>query len=139
MKLRLTKAFGFEMAHALTGYDGKCCNIHGHSYKLFVTIEGEPQDNPDSPKNGMIMDFGDLKRIVNETIVEPFDHALVLPETTPYNTQLKTKLILTEWQPTTENLLAHFARLLTPKMPEGTRLYSIRLHETDTSYAELFL
>ena len=43
MKLRLTKAFGFEMAHALTGYDGKCCNIHGHSYKLFVTIEGEPR------------------------------------------------------------------------------------------------
>lgn len=139
MNMRLTKCFSFDMAHALTGYDGKCRNIHGHTYRLEVTIEGAPQTDPASPKKGMVMDFSELKRMVNDTIIERFDHALVLPEDTPYSTQLDTKLILTPWQPTTENLLIHFAALLTPMIPEGTRLYSLRLHETDTSFAELIL
>ena len=63
--IRLTKEFSFEMAHALAGYDGPCREIHGHSYKLFVTVRGIPEQNPNSPKFGMVMDFGDLKRIVN--------------------------------------------------------------------------
>ena len=77
-KVRITKIFRFEMAHALMGYDGLCSNIHGHSYELRVTVTGEPATATDSPKCGMLMDFSDLKRIVNACIVERFDHALVL-------------------------------------------------------------
>ncbi len=76
-KIRLTKEFSFETAHALGEYDGLCRNIHGHSYRLFVTVAGTPSDRDDDPKKGMVMDFGDLKRIVRRLIVEPFDHALV--------------------------------------------------------------
>lgn len=139
MKLRLTKEFEFEMAHALTGYDGKCRNIHGHSYKLFVTVEGEPNTDSSSPKKGMVLDFSDIKRIVNQTIIEKFDHALVLPKDTPYATNIDTNLILTDWQPTTENLLIHFASLIQQQIPEGVYLYSLKLHETESSCAELIL
>ena len=139
MILRLTKQFTFDMAHALTGYDGKCQNIHGHTYHLFVTIEGTPIDDPTSPKNGMVTDFGDLKRIVNQVIVDQFDHALVLSKNSPYNLNIPTKTIITDFQPTTENLLLHFSQLLQPHLPKGAKLYSMRLHETETSYAELFL
>ena len=64
MKVQLTKQFDFEMAHALMNYDGHCKNIHGHSYKLYITVEGEPNPDEKSSKCGMVMDFGDLKKIV---------------------------------------------------------------------------
>ena len=76
--IRLTKEFSFEAAHALDGYDGPCREIHGHSYRLFVTVKGTPAENAADPKCGMVLDFGVLKRIVGEEIVSRFDHALVL-------------------------------------------------------------
>ena len=76
-KIRVTKEFNFEIAHALWNYDGPCANIHGHSYKMFVTVIGEPIENGNDPKNGMVIDFGDLKTIVNEQVVHPMDHAIV--------------------------------------------------------------
>ena len=76
--IRLTKEFSFEAAHALEGYDGACREIHGHSYRLFVTVKGRPSECADDPKCGMVTDFGVLKRIVNEQIVSRMDHAFVL-------------------------------------------------------------
>jgi len=73
---RITKEFKFECAHALTGYDGKCSHIHGHSYKLRVTVKGKPIDDPKSPKFGMVLDFNDLEKIIKENIIDKFDHAL---------------------------------------------------------------
>lgn len=78
--IRITKKFDFEAGHALFGYDGKCKNLHGHSYKLYVTVIGEPINNPHNVKNGMVIDFGDLKRIVQEQIIDAFDHAMVFNE-----------------------------------------------------------
>ena len=68
--IRITKEFKFEMAHALMGYDGLCRNIHGHSYGLNVTVAGYPIDEEGHPKLGMVMDFGDLKKIVRKAIVD---------------------------------------------------------------------
>ena len=139
MQLRLTKEFVFQMAHALDGYDGKCRNIHGHNYRLFVTVEGEPINNPGDAKKGMVIDFSDIKKIVEQNIIEPFDHAFVVPKESPFATVSGTKLTITDFQPTCENLLLHFASLLDGKMPDGVKLYSLRLHETDSSFAELIL
>ncbi len=136
MKLLLTKKFTFEMAHALDGYNGKCANLHGHSYHLEVTIESNSLD-----ADGMAMDFGSIKKTVQNTIVDRFDHALVLKEDSTlgtFNAPLPN-MIKVPFNPTTENLLIHFAELLMPMMPEGVRLYSLRLAETDTSIAELVL
>lgn len=141
MKIRLTKEFGFEMSHALNNYDGLCSNIHGHSYKLFVTIKGEPIGDRNSPKYGMVMDFGDLKRIVQNKIIDVYDHALVLNKDSrflDYANKMNTKLVVSEYQPTCENLLSDFAETIAVELPEGVELHRLRLHETATSYAEWY-
>ncbi|MBK7213898.1 MAG: 6-carboxytetrahydropterin synthase [Bacteroidales bacterium] len=141
--IRLTKEFKFEMAHALKGYDGPCRHIHGHSYELWVTVIGTPLQNDSSPKNGMLVDFGDLKKIVRNTIVDSFDHALVLnresaDEFLPLKSEVFGKTILVDYQPTSENLLIDFASRLQPLMPANVKLHNLRLRETVTSYAEWF-
>lgn len=141
MKIRITKRFTFEMAHALHGYDGPCRDIHGHSYTLEVTVSGEPIIDRTSPKLGMVIDFGDLKRMVNERIVDVYDHALVLKR--GYESMLlsdegmkRTKLIVTDFQPTSEHLVSHFANLLMEALPTGVVLEKMKMHETATSFVE---
>ena len=143
-KIRLTKEFSFESAHALDGYDGLCREIHGHSYRLFVTIKGEPISEEGNPKMGRVMDFGDLKRIVNREVVDRLDHSFVLRDSAQ-NTELLNalgdkfnKVVLVDYQPTCENMLADFAERLQRALPEGVELYSLRLHETATSFAEWY-
>ncbi len=142
--IRLTKEFSFEAAHALNGYDGPCREIHGHSYRLFVTVKGRPSETENDPKYGMVMDFGVLKQIVNQEIVSRLDHALVL-RATPGNAALRkilaqqfSNIVEVDYQPTCENMLADFARRIAARLPEGVALHSLRLHETATSYAEWF-
>jgi 6-pyruvoyltetrahydropterin/6-carboxytetrahydropterin synthase len=139
--VRVTKEFTFEMAHALLGYDGSCKYVHGHSYGLSVTVIGTPTEDRDNPKLGMVIDFGDLKRIVRETVVDVFDHALVLNAETPregFNAtrELFDKLIFVDYQPTSENMVADFAGRISGKLPAGMKLHTVRLRETATSYAE---
>jgi 6-pyruvoyltetrahydropterin/6-carboxytetrahydropterin synthase len=141
--IRVTKEFTFEMAHALLGYDGSCKYVHGHSYGLAVTVIGEPVKDDKNPKLGMVMDFGDLKKIVKETVVDKFDHALVLNSRTPVESfkqqaELFNKVIFVDYQPTSENLVADFADQLKNRLPDQIRLFSIKLRETATSYAEWF-
>lgn len=137
MLLRISKIFEFQMAHSLSGYDGKCSNIHGHNYRFVVTLQGQPIDNLNNAKNGMVIDFGDVKHIVQQKIIDIFDHALVVPQHSPFASIEGTKKVVTDFQPTSENLLIHFASLLEGCFPERIELYSLRLYETDTSYAEL--
>jgi len=141
--IRITKEFKFEMAHALMGYDGPCKHIHGHSYELWVTVIGEPNSNANSPKNGMVMDFGLLKNIVRRYIIEPLDHALVLNNETPHDAfanvhELFDKMILVNYQPTSENMLIDFAQRIGSQLPEGVKLHSLKLRETVTSVAEWY-
>lgn len=143
-KIRITKQFGFETGHALYGYDGKCKNVHGHSYKLWVTVIGEPISDFNHVKNGMVIDFTDLKKIVKEEIVNPFDHATVFNKNTPHielANELKTRghhVILVDYQPTSENMVVDFAGLIIKRLPENIKLFSLKLQETDSSYAEWF-
>ena len=110
--IRLTKEFSFEAAHALDGYDGPCREIHGHSYRLFVTVKGTPAEDASNPKCGMVLDFGVLKRI--------------------------ERIVCVDYQPTCENMLGDFAARIAARLPEGVALHSLRLHETATSFAEWF-
>lgn len=142
-KIRLTKEFKFEMAHALAGYDGPCRNIHGHSYEFFVTVIGEPITDVNHPHCGMVMDFRELKTLVRAQIVDEFDHSLVLKRDTAPDPLINLndfvgRLILVGYQPTSENLLHDFAGRLRERLPEGIALFSLKLRETVTSYAEWF-
>ncbi|MFI5148162.1 MAG: 6-pyruvoyl trahydropterin synthase family protein [Bacteroidia bacterium] len=142
-RVRVTKEFSFEMAHALKHHDGACKNIHGHSYQLSVTVLGSPLDDKESPKQGMVLDFSVLKELVNEKIIHRLDHALVLNKedagdlfTGP--TPFYGKLVLVSFQPTCENLLLEFAENLRECLPEKVMLVSMCLRETPTSYSEWF-
>ena len=141
--IRITKQFTFEMAHALSDYDGLCRNIHGHSYHFDVTVRGVPNHDSNSPKQGMLIDFKDLKKIVNEEIINPFDHALLLNQN--MNAELiqtlqknDEKIVLVPFQPTTENMLTEFAQRLQKKLPPQVQLFSMKLRETDRSFAEWY-
>ncbi len=139
--IRITKEFRYEGAHALYGYDGKCRNIHGHSYILYITVKGEPVNDPDNPKNGMIMDFGNLKEIVNRCIIDKFDHALVVRQDAPLASEIASgyeNIILVDFQPTCENLISYFAEVIKGELPENITLHSIRFHETASSYVEWY-
>jgi 6-pyruvoyltetrahydropterin/6-carboxytetrahydropterin synthase len=141
--IRLTKTFTFEMAHALFNYDGKCKNIHGHSYKLEVSVLGKPADKASDPSDGLIIDFGDLKKIVNKNVVNEFDHALVMKK--DYSDDLLNTLTANfeliryvDYQPTCENLISDFASRIKSSLPLGVHLHHLVLHETATAFCEWY-
>ena len=143
-RIRITKQFTFETGHALYGYDGKCRNVHGHSYKLFVTVIGEPITDQNHVKYGMVIDFTDLKKIVKDEIVTIFDHATVFNKNTPH-VELANELdkrghnvLLVDYQPTSECMVIDFAKKITNRLPSNISLHSIKLQETDSSYAEWY-
>ena len=127
--LTVTKRFEFEAAHNLPKHPGKCKQLHGHSYQLEVEIgiwnQGRILDDVD-PDTGMIMDFGDLKQIVQETIIERMDHH-----------NLNAVLAIT---PTAELMVmwirAALDQVLTSRGMTDLYLARVRLWETSNSYAE---
>ncbi len=141
--IRITKDFRFEMAHALKGYDGLCKNIHGHTYELKVTVSGIPVSDENSPKLGMVLDFGDLKKIVKEEIVNHYDHALVLYDKMPAGLLAELKqnfdrIILKPYNPTSELMLIDFVEIIKKRLPRNIILKHMLLRETTTSYAEWY-
>ena len=140
-KIRVTKVFNFEMAHALWNYDGPCKNIHGHSYKLFVTLIGEPIDELSHSKFGMVLDFKDLKTLITGQIIDHLDHALVLfreaeGESLSAVRNMYEKVHIFDFQPTCENLVQYIAVKIQSVLPADLQLHAVKLYETATSYAE---
>lgn len=140
--IRITKIFNFETAHVLYNYDGKCKNMHGHSYKLFVTVKGNPIKDLDHHKNGMVVDFGDIKKIVKEEIVDIWDHAVLVNGDSPHKLLGESlesqghKVIFCDYQPTCENMLYDIAAKIKSKLPSHVQLAYLKLHETENSYGE---
>lgn len=142
--IRVTKKFTFDMAHALYGYDGPCKNIHGHTYVLYVTLKGKILEKEHHPKNGMVIDFTDFKKIVSEQVIQVFDHSLVLNSNSPH-AQLNDlhnnfeKINYVPYQPSCENLLIDFVNRINIKLPNNIIINSLKLEETPTSFAEWYL
>lgn len=140
--IKLTREFSFEMAHALEGYDGLCREIHGHSYKLFVSVRGVVNDDLSDPKLGMVMDFGVLKSLVNDLIVNRFDHSLLLrqtPRNEAFAASVKgtwSRIELTPYQPTCENMVLFIVETVKRALPAGIELVGVKLYETEKSSAE---
>ena len=119
--ITVTKVFMFEASHHLPHYDGDCHKLHGHSYKLEVTLGGRVEENTNNPKCGMIMDFKDLKSLVNRVAINKYDHSY-LNDFFP--------------NPTAEVMVEKIASDIMVELPENTFLMSCKLWETTTSYAE---
>lgn len=118
--------------------------MHGHSYKLFVTVKGKPINNLDDPKNGMVVDFGDIKKIVNSEIIDVWDHAVLVNGDSPHRDLGQDlegkghKVIFCNYQPTCENMLYDIAEKIQNKLPKEVQLAYLKLHETENSYGEWF-
>ena len=137
--IQITKIFHFEMAHAIFGYEGACKNIHGHSYELHVSVCAANGYRDYIPAPGFVIDFSDIKKIVNKTVVEKFDHKLVLSETfLSVNPSFASQENLVTWQmePTVENMLVFIMKNLSSHFPSSLRLAALKLYETKNSYAE---
>jgi 6-pyruvoyltetrahydropterin/6-carboxytetrahydropterin synthase len=139
--IRLTRVFHFDMAHVLLNYSGKCKNIHGHTYRLEVTVKGVPCNEENSPKKGMLIDFSDFKNLIQNEIMDVWDHALMIHQKSDpvLLSALKNnyeKIITVSFQPTTENMICELAVLIKKILPSDLQLFSLRLHETEKSFAE---
>ncbi|RPE08013.1 6-carboxytetrahydropterin synthase [Chitinophaga lutea] len=137
--LQVTKIFRFETAHALHGYNGPCRLIHGHSYQLHVTVRAQGTNTGYLPAPGILLDFKDLKQLVNEAVVKQLDHRLVLSEAylrANPDTAMEDNLLVMEAEPSAENLLIFARNAIGDKLPEGVELARLRLYETVDSYAE---
>ena len=142
--LRLTRVFYFDMAHVLLNYHGKCKNIHGHPYKLEVTVKGVPSNDETSPKKGMLIDFSDFKKLIEDNIINVWDHALMIHKDTDTTLldALKSnyeKVIIVPFQPTTENMICDLASTIRNILPPDLQLFSLRLYETEKSFAEWYV
>lgn len=137
--IQLTKIFHFEMAHAIYGYQGACKNIHGHSYELHVSVSASNDKEEYIPAPGFIIDFSEIKQIVNAAVVWKFDHALLLSEkflAEHPSFPKQDNLVIFKAEPTVENLLVYIKQALESRLPEGVKLVHLKLYETSNSYAE---
>jgi len=137
--LQITKIFRFEMAHAIHNYTGRCKNIHGHSYELHVTVASVDHDKNHIAGTGFIMDFKELKQLVNATVINKFDHKLLLSgEYIQSNPSLANQDNLCVWEaePTAENLLIYIRQNIQQGLPPDIQLVKLKLYETNDSYAE---
>ena len=142
-RIRVTKEFNFEMAHALWNYDGACKNIHGHSYRLFVTLAGTPIADSSNPKFGMVLDFKDLKQMIKGPVVDFLDHSLVVYEAAEGESlsvvrKMYEKVHVVDFQPTCENLVLYIVKIIESLLSPGLELYSVKLYETATSFGEWY-
>lgn len=132
--MKIAKEFRWEMGHRLPFHQGKCVNLHGHSYKMLVEVEG------DLDKDGMVIDYYDLKAIINP-IVEELDHAyLVWRDDTKLIEALEmlnSKKVIIDYHSTAENMCLYFLdKIQNAGLPKNVSKVKVRIYETEDDYAE---
>ncbi len=137
----ITRQFTFEACHHLPGHRGKCRRPHGHSYRLEISLRGPLVDAPGQSEDGMVMDFDDLKRIVNTTIIEELSdsvergsNACPIERGGMDHNDLNA---LTGIRTTAENLVHWIWDALIVGGLSEDLLYRVRLWETEKGYAEI--
>jgi 6-pyruvoyltetrahydropterin/6-carboxytetrahydropterin synthase len=132
--MKIAKEFHWEMGHRLPEHFGKCKNIHGHSYRMIVELQGEVNDG------GMIMDYYDLKKIVNP-IVDQLDHAFMVfeedQEIVRFLESVKSKKVIVNFQSTVENICRYIlTELKKQSIPSNVKKVKVRIFESIDDYAE---
>lgn len=132
--MKIAKEFHWEMGHRLPEHFGKCKNIHGHSYKMIVELEGSLDEM------GMIMDYFDLKKMVNP-IIDVLDHAFMVykedREIIDFLKSVKSKMMIVDFQSTVENICKYIlTQIQKQKMPSNVNKVKVRIFESVDDYAE---
>lgn len=132
--LSITKIFTFEAAHRISNHPGACSNLHGHSYKLHVTVSA-----PEPGADDMLMDFKTLKSLVQHHIIEKLDHSLMLKKN-PFNleafSEVREKVFWMDHEPTAERLILWVVEVIQPLLPLSVRLSKLMIYETETCYVK---
>ena len=142
----ITRRLEFDSGHRIPNHDGQCKHLHGHRYAIEVTLTGEIAGHPGKADDGMVLDFGDIKRLTNQHVVELWDHAfLVAKEDEVLVSFLDSlpnhKTVIMEHVPTVENLANTAFAILQPIFQQafGGRLVltALRLYETPNCWADV--
>jgi 6-pyruvoyltetrahydropterin/6-carboxytetrahydropterin synthase len=148
-KVSITKEFSWNMAHLLAGHEGLCKNLHGHTYKMQIEVTRKTEDviTSDASSQGMVIDFKDLKQLVNVKIVEPLDHAFMYWINSPDKVEQEIGEILIKngrkvarvnYRTTAEEMAMNFFSVLTKDLLKiNIELKAVRVWETPTSFAEV--
>lgn len=131
----VTKEFTFDSAHQLVGHDGKCANVHGHTYRLEIALRGKVVDKEGHPKEGFVIDFSDLKKVAKDLIVDKLDHAFIAKGDEPALETLRengSKVAVLGFRTTCENMSQYICWKL---WQEGLPVHYVRLWETPTGSA----
>lgn len=132
--MKISKEFKWEMGHRLPFHSGKCKNIHGHTYKMRVEIEG------DLDANGMVIDYYDVSEIISP-IVDELDHSFMVKETDKviidFLDKLKSKKVVVSFETTAENITLHLLNKIKERITsERIKKIKVRVYETEKTYAE---
>ena len=132
--MKIAKEFKWEMGHRLPEHFGQCKNIHGHSYNMLVEFEGELD------KNGMVIDYYDVEKIV-DPIIEKLDHAFLVNKndklTIEFLEKLNSKKVVVDFESTAENICTYLLNeIKSADLPANVKSLMIRVSETDEDYAE---
>lgn len=131
------------MGHRVPNHKNKCKNLHGHRYKLELTVNGEIKDDKGSSDEGMVADFGDIKEIMKLKVHDPLDHCFMIYEKDPLFFE-GSKIELNEREgffvvpfiPTAENIVYWCYKQIQGTLPQGVSVRKLRLYETPNSWAE---
>lgn len=132
--MRIAKEYRWEMGHRLPFHEGKCKNLHGHSYKCMVEISGEPESN------GMVLDYYDMKKII-KPIIEELDHSFMVwsgdKEIIEFLDKINSKKVVVDFQTTAENICVYLLeRIKKTNLPNNINKLKVKVFETENTYAE---
>lgn len=132
--MKIAKDFRWEMGHRLPFHDGKCKNLHGHSYKMMVEIEGELDEN------GMVLDYYVIKEII-QPLVDELDHSFMVKsddsELIELLEKMNSKHVVTDFHSTAENMVYYFLnKISNSNLPGNIHAIKVKIFETETTYAE---
>lgn len=133
------------MGHRLQNHNGKCVNLHGHQYVLEVVVEGEINADTGSSSRGMVVDFGDIKTLLEKYVHDVCDHAFMVSESDAlmmdfYKKNSELKHVIVPFDSTAENIASWISGRLSPeitKLPGSVRLVSVQLWETPYNWAKV--
>ncbi|MEW5843663.1 MAG: 6-carboxytetrahydropterin synthase [Bacteroidota bacterium] len=132
--MKIAKEFTWEMGHRLTFHKGKCKNLHGHSYKCMVELTGDPD------QNGMVLDYYDVKKII-EPLIDEIDHSFMVfssdKELMHALQTLNSRYVVVDFETTAENICMYLLnKIKSEKLPGNIHSVKVRVLETENTYAE---
>ncbi len=132
--MKIAKEFHWEMGHRLKFHQGKCKNLHGHSYKSMIELNGEPDSN------GMVLDYYDMKSIIGP-IIDELDHAFMVhandKEVLDFLEQIGSRKVVVDFESTAENICLYLLKQIkSSNLPKNIKSVKVKVLETENTYAE---